>query len=97
MQYLIGLAGIVLILAIAVLLSSNRRWIRVRVVAAAFAMQAGIAFLVLYTPWGRWAIEQMSAGVSNLLGYSKAGPISSSDRSRRQRLAATALPLRPCR
>jgi CNT family concentrative nucleoside transporter len=73
MQYLIGLAGIALILAIAVLLSSNRRWIRLRVVGAAFAMQAGIAFLVLYTPWGRWVIEQMSAGVSNLLGYSKAG------------------------
>lgn len=73
MKYLIGLAGIALILAIAVLLSSNRRWIRLRVVGAAFAMQAGIAFLVLYTPWGRWAIEQMSAGVSNLLGYSKAG------------------------
>lgn len=73
MKYLIGLAGIALILLIAVLLSSNRRWIRLRVVGAAFAMQAGIAFLVLYTPWGRWAIEQMSAGVSNLLGYSKAG------------------------
>jgi CNT family concentrative nucleoside transporter len=73
MQYLIGLAGIALILAIAVLLSSNRRWIRLRVVGAAFAMQAGIAFLVLYTPWGRWVIEQMSTGVSNLLGYSKAG------------------------
>lgn len=73
MKYLIGLAGIALILAIAVLLSSNRRWIRLRVVGAAFAMQAGIAFLVLYTPWGRWVIEQMSAGVSNLLGYSKAG------------------------
>jgi concentrative nucleoside transporter, CNT family len=73
MKYLIGLAGIALILLIAVLLSSNRRWIRLRVVGAAFAMQAGIAFLVLYTPWGRWVIEQMSAGVSNLLGYSKAG------------------------
>ncbi|MDP9415474.1 MAG: NupC/NupG family nucleoside CNT transporter, partial [Pseudomonadota bacterium] len=51
-RFLLGLAGIAVILAIAVLLSSNRRAIRLRVVAAAFALQAGIAVLVLYTPWG---------------------------------------------
>lgn len=72
-KLLIGIAGILLILAIAVLFSSNRRWIRLRVVGAAFAMQAGIAFLVLYTPWGRAVIAGMSQGVSNLLGYAKAG------------------------
>jgi len=72
-KLLIGLGGIALILAVAVLLSSNRRWIRLRVVGAAFALQAGIAFLVLYTPWGRAIIGGMSAGVSNLLGYAKAG------------------------
>ena len=72
-KLLIGIAGILLILAIAVLFSSNRRWIRPRVVGAAFTMQAGIAFLVLYTPWGRAVIGGMSQGVSNLLGYAKAG------------------------
>ena len=41
MNYLIGIGGIVLILAIAFLFSSNRRWIRPRVVGAAFALQAG--------------------------------------------------------
>ncbi len=70
---LIGVAGIVLILAVAYLLSSNRKWIRPRVVGAAFALQATIAFLVLYTSGGRWVIGEMSAGVSNLLGYAKAG------------------------
>ena len=44
----IGILGIVAILAIAFLLSSNRRAIRLRVVGPAFALQAGIAFLVLY-------------------------------------------------
>jgi len=73
MQYLIGLGGIVVILAIAVLFSSNRRWIRLRVVGAAFALQAGLAALVLGTPWGQNVIGAMSAGVSNLLGYAKAG------------------------
>ncbi len=69
----LGLAGIAVLLAIAFLLSSNRRWVRPRVVAAAFALQAGIAFLVLYTPVGRAAIGGLSRAVSNLLGYSKAG------------------------
>jgi concentrative nucleoside transporter, CNT family len=73
MNYLIGIGGMALILAIAVLFSSNRGWIRLRVVAAAFALQAGLALLVLGTPWGREVIGAMSRGVSNLLGYAKAG------------------------
>ena len=72
-RILMSLAGMALILAIALLLSSNRRAIRLRVVAAAFALQAGIALLVLYTPWGRAGIEAMSRGVANLLGYAGAG------------------------
>jgi CNT family concentrative nucleoside transporter len=73
MDKLLGVAGIALILLIAFLLSSNKRAIRLRVVAAAFALQAGIAVLVLYTPWGRRAIEGMALGVSNLLGYANKG------------------------
>ncbi|WP_306466111.1 Na+ dependent nucleoside transporter N-terminal domain-containing protein, partial [Escherichia coli] len=45
-RFLIGIAGIAVILAIAVLLSSNRRAIRLRVVGAAFALQVVIATLV---------------------------------------------------
>jgi concentrative nucleoside transporter, CNT family len=70
---LIGIAGIALILAIALLLSSNRRAIRLRVVGAAFALQAGIATLVLYVPAGKAIIEAMARGVTNLLGYAQAG------------------------
>jgi CNT family concentrative nucleoside transporter len=73
MDKLLGVAGIALILLIAFLLSSNKRAIRLRVVAAAFALQAGIAVLVLYTPWGRRAIQGMAQGVSNLLGYANRG------------------------
>ena len=69
----IGLAGMMVILLIAFALSVNRRAIRPRVVGAALVLQAGIAFLVLRTPWGRAAIGAMSHGVSNLLGYAKAG------------------------
>ena len=72
-RILIGIAGIAVILGIAVLLSTNRRAIRLRVVAAAFALQAGIAVLVLYVPWGKRVLEFLSGGVANLLGYANAG------------------------
>lgn len=73
MQILLSLAGMVVILAIAVLLSSNRRAIKFRVVGAAFALQASLAALVLYVPWGKTVLQVMSNGVSNLLGYAQAG------------------------
>ncbi len=73
MQILLSLAGMALILAIAVLLSSNRRAIKFRVVGAAFALQASLAALVLYVPWGKTVLQVMSNGVSNLLGYAQAG------------------------
>ena len=72
-RYVLGVTGIAAILALAVLLSANRRAIRLRVVGAAFALQAGIAVLVLYTPWGIRAIQGMAAGVANLLGYANRG------------------------
>ena len=73
MQILMSLAGMVVILAIAILLSSNRRAIKLRVVGAAFALQASLAALVLYVPWGKTVLQVMSNGVSNLLGYAQAG------------------------
>ena len=69
----IGAAGIMVILLIAFLLSTNRRAIRLRVVGAAFVLQAGIATLVLYVPAGKLVIETMARGVTNLLGYAQAG------------------------
>ncbi|WP_066554933.1 NupC/NupG family nucleoside CNT transporter [Croceicoccus bisphenolivorans] len=70
---LISLAGIALILLIAFALSTARRRIRLRVVGAAFALQALMALLVLRTPWGTAVIGAMSRGVSNLLGYAAEG------------------------
>ena len=70
---LLGVAGIVVILAIAVALSSNRRAIRLRIVGAAFALQAFVAWLVLYTSWGRAGIATLSEGVGQLLGYATQG------------------------
>jgi CNT family concentrative nucleoside transporter len=70
---LLGVAGIIVILCIAVALSTNRKAIRLRIVAAAFALQAFIAWLVLYTSWGRAGIQSLSNGVANLLGYANKG------------------------
>ncbi len=72
-RFLIGLAGIAVILLIALALSTDRRAIRLRVVGAAFALQAGIATLVLYVPAGKAVIAGMATGVANLLGYAQAG------------------------
>ncbi len=70
---LINLAGIVVILSLAVLLSVGRKRIKLRVVGAAFALQAGIALLVLRTPWGQIGIQTMANGVSALLSYADTG------------------------
>ena len=72
-KYPLGILGIVLILGVAVLLSTHRRAIRLRVVGAAFVLQVGIAVLVLYVPAGRAAIGWLARGVAALLGYSQAG------------------------
>ena len=73
MNPLFGILGIVAILAVAFLLSTNRKAIRPRVVGAAFALQALIAWLVLWTPWGREGIQGLSNGVAALLGYATKG------------------------
>jgi CNT family concentrative nucleoside transporter len=72
-QKLLGIAGIIAILAFAWLLSANRKAIKLRVVGAAFALQAAIAFLVLWTSWGKAVIQELSYGVANLLAYAGKG------------------------
>jgi concentrative nucleoside transporter, CNT family len=68
-----SLLGILLILALALILSTNRKAIRPRVVLTAFALQAGFAALVLYFPPGNRILQAVAAGVSSLLGYAHAG------------------------
>ncbi len=70
---LIGLVGVIAILGIAVLLSTDRRAINLRVVGAAFALQVLIAAFVLYFDAGRIAIDKLSSGVLAVINFSKAG------------------------
>jgi CNT family concentrative nucleoside transporter len=73
MQNPIGLAGIAVILGIAYAFSSNRKGISLRVVGAAFGLQAAIAIFVLYFDAGRVVIDSLSTGVLAIIGYSRAG------------------------
>ncbi|MGB3827644.1 MAG: Na+ dependent nucleoside transporter N-terminal domain-containing protein, partial [Ornithinimicrobium sp.] len=73
MDVLWGIGGMAVLLLLAVLLSSDRRSIRLRTVAAAFALQLGFGVLVLYWSTGQWALEKTSAGVQAVIDSSGAG------------------------
>ncbi len=72
-QNLIGIVGILVILGVAYLLSSNRKAINLRIVGAALALQIFIAWFVLYFDVGKKAIGSLSDGVQAVIDYSKAG------------------------
>ncbi len=72
-EKLIGLAGIAVLIGIAVAFSTNRRSINLRIVGAAFAVQVVIAALVLYVDAGRAAIDWFSGGVLAVIDYSREG------------------------
>ena len=65
--------GICAILALAFLLSSGKKRIKLRVVGAAFGLQALMALLVLRTDIGVTVIQTLSNGVIALLGFSVQG------------------------
>jgi CNT family concentrative nucleoside transporter len=73
MSNLIGLVGIVAILAIAFAFSSNRKAINLRIVGAAFALQVVVATIVLYWDAGRSGIAWLSNGVMAVIGFAGAG------------------------
>ncbi len=63
----IGLLGILAVLGIAYLLSGNRKAINLRIVGAAFALQAAIAVFVIYSSPGKVVNEKMSGAVQNVM------------------------------
>ena len=73
MQILMSLVGIVSLLAIAFLLSDNRKAVNPRTVLGAFAIQAGLGALVLYIPLGQEVLGAVSAGVGDVIGFANQG------------------------
>ena len=68
-----GMGGMLALLAIAVLLSADRRKIRVRTVGLALATQVVVAVLVLYVPWGEAALGGVSSAVQAVIDSSADG------------------------
>ncbi|MGY4533717.1 CNT family concentrative nucleoside transporter [Pseudomonas sp. TE3786] len=68
-----GLIGIVVLLLLAAAWSSNRKAIRIRTVAGAFLIQAGLGAFALYVPWGQDVLSSVSDSVSSLQGYANQG------------------------
>lgn len=69
MSTLNSLLGIIVLLAIAFVLSSNKKAINYRTVFGALGLQIGLGALVLYVPIGRQALQALADGVNNVIGY----------------------------
>lgn len=67
-----GLSLLVL-LAVAILFSTNRRAIRLRVVLAGLALQVGLGALVLFLPAGQAALRAVADAVVTVLSYGDRG------------------------
>ncbi|HGO5856552.1 TPA: NupC/NupG family nucleoside CNT transporter [Mannheimia haemolytica] len=68
-----SLLGIIVLLLIAFLFSTNKRSISLRAVLGALALQVAIGALVLYVPAGRDALNAMANGVSKVISYGNEG------------------------
>lgn len=73
MQVVMSLVGVVTILALAVLLSTNRRAISLRVVGGAFAVQALVGAIVLYVPQGGVVLDKVVKGIQFVINQGKHG------------------------
>ena len=70
---MLGIIGIFLLFAIALIFSSNRTAINWRTVGGAFAIQAGIALFILYFPPGVAALLAATDFIANIISYADAG------------------------
>ena len=68
-----SIIGIVVLLAIAFLLSNNRKAISLRTVGGAFLIQIGIGALVLYSELGRQALLGAAEAVNKVIAYGNEG------------------------
>ena len=67
MQTLMSIVGMFALLAIAYLLSSDRKAINRRTVLTALALQTGIAGLIMYVPQGSDVLDVVVRGVQHII------------------------------
>ena len=68
-----GIVGVIFLLALGYLCSSNRKAISWRTVGGAFLIQVILAVFVLATPWGVNALQWLTMGVNDLIGAGEEG------------------------
>ncbi|MGQ9443914.1 putative transporter [[Pasteurella] aerogenes] len=73
MNTLISLIGIIALLAIAVLLSNNRKAINFRTVGGALLIQIAIGAFILYVPAGRAVLKGMADAIGRVIDYGNEG------------------------
>ncbi|VDR29348.1 Putative pseudouridine transporter [Raoultella terrigena] len=73
MDILRSVLGMVVLLAIAFLLSVNKKNISLRTTGAALLIQIIIGGAMLYLPPGKWLAEKAANGIHHVLSYSDAG------------------------
>ncbi|MFN8406100.1 MAG: nucleoside transporter C-terminal domain-containing protein [Sphingobacteriaceae bacterium] len=73
MERFTGLIGIVLIFAIAFLMSNNRRAINYRLIFSGLGLQIILALFILKVPIGKEIFAKLGVGVTKLLAFSSEG------------------------
>ena len=73
MKILISLLGIVVILSIMYIMSTNKKNIPYKTILKAVSIQFIIAFILVKFPLGRLAVEKVSSVVTRILDYGKDG------------------------
>ncbi len=73
MNLLMSIVGMLVLIAIAVLISDNRKAIKLRTVGGAFAIQFLFGGFILFVPWGQKLLHGVSDAVQNVINYGKDG------------------------
>ncbi|WP_163937405.1 NupC/NupG family nucleoside CNT transporter [Paraferrimonas sp. SM1919] len=73
MEVFISLLGMAALIALAVLLSNDRKSINIRTVGLALLFQVAFGAFVMYVPMGQSILDSISQGVMGVIGYSNEG------------------------
>ncbi|QDF68200.1 NupC/NupG family nucleoside CNT transporter [Shewanella sp. SNU WT4] len=73
MEVFISLVGMMCLIGLAVMLSENRRAIKLRTVIGALIFQVTFGAFVLYVPAGQVMLDNVSSGVMQVIGYGNQG------------------------
>jgi concentrative nucleoside transporter, CNT family len=73
MHRLVGVLGMITMMALAYIFSTNRRAIRGKTVAWGLGLQIVFAFLVMKWTYGQWAFQKAGAGVNWVLDFAFKG------------------------